>query len=63
MSTVFIILAVICMIGVVASLATGVFGMAQSGPFNRKWGNKLMQARIGFQALAILFFLLALWTA
>ncbi|MGO4122741.1 twin transmembrane helix small protein [Inquilinus sp. YAF38] len=63
MSTVFIILAVICMLGVVASLATGVFGMAQSGPFNRKWGNKLMQARIGFQALAVLFFLLAMWTA
>jgi hypothetical protein len=63
MSIVFLILALICMAGVVASLATGVFGMARSGPFNRKWGNKLMQARIGFQALAILFFMLALWTA
>lgn len=63
MSIVFIILAVLCMAGVVASLATGVIGMAQNGPFNRKWGNKLMQARIGFQAAAIVFFALALWTA
>jgi hypothetical protein len=63
MSIIFIILAVICMAGVLASLATGVVGMAQHGPFNRKWGNRLMQARIGFQALAILFFMLALWTA
>lgn len=58
MKTVFMFLAVICLLAVVAVMLAGVFGMAQGGEFNRKYGNKLMRARVGLQALAILMFFL-----
>ena len=35
-------------------LFTGIFGMMRGGNFNRKYGNKLMQLRIGLQFLAII---------
>ncbi len=35
-------------------LFTGVFGMMRGGDFNRKYGNKLMQLRVGLQFLAII---------
>ena len=34
-------------------LFTGIFGMMRGGNFNRKYGNKLMQLRVGLQFLAI----------
>ena len=34
-------------------LFTGIFGMMRGGAFNRKYGNKLMQLRVGLQFLAI----------
>ena len=34
-------------------LFTGIFGMMRGGGFNRKYGNKLMQLRVGLQFLAI----------
>ncbi len=40
-----------------AVLFAGVFAMARGGEFNRKWGNKLMRARVGTQGLAILLLL------
>lgn len=40
-------------------LILGVIGMATGGEFNKKFGNKLMIARVMFQATAIL--LLALF--
>lgn len=46
------------MVLVVASLLTGVVGMTRGGPFNDKWGNKLMRARVFFQVLAVGFLLL-----
>lgn len=42
-----------------AVLAVGIFAMIKGGEFNEKYGNKLMQARVVFQGLAILFFVLA----
>ncbi|WP_417455922.1 twin transmembrane helix small protein [Kordiimonas sp.] len=36
----------------------GVGGMSKGGDFNKKYGNKLMQARVACQALAILCFVL-----
>ncbi|MCY3672577.1 MAG: twin transmembrane helix small protein [Alphaproteobacteria bacterium] len=35
-------------------LFTGIFGMMRGGSFNRKYGNKLMQLRVGLQFLAII---------
>lgn len=45
-----IYLVVFAVLGV---LAVGVFGMLRGGPFNAKYGNKLMRVRVGLQALAI----------
>lgn len=42
------------MLAVVASLALGLFSFFRGGAFNARYGNKLMQARVGLQALAIL---------
>ena len=35
-------------------LFTGIFGMMRGGNFNRKYGNRLMQLRVGLQFLAII---------
>jgi hypothetical protein len=56
MSTFLLIAAIVCGIGAVASLLTGVIGMS-GREFNNKYGNKLMRARVGFPlaAVALLF--------
>lgn len=48
---------------VVAVLGLGVFAMARGGEFNKKYGNRLMRARIILQGIAIVLLLLiaALW--
>ncbi len=45
---------------VVLVLLVGVFAMARGGEFNRKYGNKLMRARVLLQALALLI-IAAVW--
>ena len=54
--TIFNILLVVAMSATLAVLFTGIIGFLRGGEFNRKYGNKLMQARVGLQfaALAIL---------
>lgn len=39
-------------------LFVGMGTMAKGGDFNKKYGNKFMQARVACQAIAILCFLL-----
>lgn len=52
----------VTLLAVVGVLLVGVVGMARGGEFNRKYGNKLMQARVALQAVAVgLLFLL--WLA
>ena len=46
-------LVVIALIGTVAALLAGVVAMARGGDVNRKWGNRLMRARVAMQALAV----------
>ena len=46
-------LIVVALIAVLAVLAAGIVGMLRGGEFNRKYGNKLMRARVAVQALAI----------
>ena len=43
----------IALVAVLAVLGVGVFAMLRGGDFNRKYGNKLMRARVAAQALAI----------
>ena len=53
----FIVVAIACLV-VVVILATGIAGFAKGGEFNRKYGNKLMRARIAAQFVAVLLILL-----
>ena len=63
MSVVFFILMTIAMLAVLGALVIGVFGMARGGAFNKKYGNRLMRARVFLQALALGFFVLAVLVA
>jgi hypothetical protein len=62
MSVVAPYLVVGALIAVVAVLLAGVFTMARGGAFNKKYGNKLMRARVVLQALAVLAIAVA-WLA
>jgi hypothetical protein len=57
MSTFLLVVAIVCALGAVASLLTGVIGLS-GREFNNKYGNKLMRARVGFQFAAVLFLFL-----
>jgi Hypoxia induced protein conserved region len=63
MSKVFFILMTIAMLAVLGVLLLGVFSMAKGGEFNKKYGNRLMRARVALQAVAIGFFVLAVLAA
>jgi hypothetical protein len=63
MSTAFLILMSLAMAAVLGVLLVGVFGMARGGKFNKKYGNRLMQARVGLQGVALLLFVLAVLSA
>lgn len=62
-SSVFFILAFICAIGVVGVLGVGLFGMARNSDADKKRGNKMMQARVWLQGLAVLFLVLGFLAA
>ncbi len=47
-------LVVVALVATLAVLLAGVVAMAKGGAFNRKWGNKLMRARVAMQALAVM---------
>ena len=52
----FIILTVL--IAVLIVLLIGIISMLKGGEFNKRWGNKLMRARVALQGLAIILILL-----
>ncbi|KMK66088.1 twin transmembrane helix small protein [Puniceibacterium sp. IMCC21224] len=56
----FIVMA-LAMLVVVIILMTGIGGFAKGGEFNRKYGNKLMRARIVAQFVAVILILLFVW--
>lgn len=62
MSTSFVLIAIALLL-TLATLVVGIFSMAKGGEFNKKYGNKLMQARVICQGIAILLFILAFATA
>lgn len=53
---------IIAMLLVLASLVAGLVGMVKGGEFNKKYGNKLMRARVTLQGLALGLFVLAVWS-
>ena len=57
MKTLSILLA-IALGSVMLVLIFGLIAMARGGELNRKYGNKLMRARVALQGLAIVLFLL-----
>ncbi len=48
----------ISMVSVVAVLVVGIVAMLRGGEFNRKYGNKLMRARVILQGITIVLVLL-----
>ncbi len=59
MATLFKILAVVVMVGVVFVLLRGLMNLMRGGSSNTS--NKLMQARVALQAVAIFFVVMALY--
>lgn len=53
----------LAMLAVLGVLVLGLLSMAKGGEFNRKYGNRLMQARVILQGLALLMFVLAYFTS
>jgi len=49
------------MLSVLAILILGVAGFAKGGEFNKKYANKLMQARIAAQFIAVILIVLMVW--
>lgn len=52
------LLIIFVMLLVVIILFTGIIGFVRGGEFNRKYGNKLMRARIIAQAIAVVLILI-----
>lgn len=62
MESFFFIMTLVTMLAVVITLAAGLILMSRGGEKNKKYGNRLMQARVMLQGLAIVFFMLAIAT-
>ena len=56
-------LLMVAMLATLGVLAVGLAGFFHGGEFNRKYGNKLMQARVALQAVAVMLLLIILITA
>ncbi len=63
MSMIFLVLLGAAMLAVLATLFVGLFTMARGGSGTGAKQNRLMQMRVGFQALALVLFVLALITS
>ena len=57
-----VLLAALALISVIAVLILGVVSMLKGGELNKKYGNKLMMARVALQALAVIL-VMTLWVA
>lgn len=63
MNTFTLIMVIFACLSVAAVLFVGLFSMVKGGEFNEKYGNKLMQARVVLQGLALTFLALAYFTS
>ncbi len=53
------VLIVLSMLSVFGVLGLGLFSMVKGGEFNKKYGNKLMQARVILQGVTVALLALA----
>jgi hypothetical protein len=60
MATLGVVLLLALMLATVVVLVTGIVLMARGGEANRKYGNKMMVARVAFQGAALLVVVLLL---
>lgn len=51
----------LALLAVLAALGLGVIGLLRGGEFNRKYGNRLMRARVAAQALAVILLLVTVY--
>jgi hypothetical protein len=63
MSGLLITCMLIAMVATAGALFLGLFSMVKGGEFNKKYSNKLMQARVMLQGAALLFLALAFFTS
>jgi hypothetical protein len=56
----FSLLMILAAAAVLISLVLGLIVMVKGGEVNKKYGNRLMRARVTLQGLALLFFVLAM---
>jgi hypothetical protein len=63
MNIAFVTCAVLAGLSVLAVMVLGIFSMAKGGKFNEKYGNKLMQARVILQGVALLMLALAYFSS
>lgn len=57
---IFAILIILAMLAVLGSLVLGLGVMVKGGETSKKYSNKLMQARVTLQGIALLLFALAI---
>ena len=57
------LLIISALLATIASLVTGIWSMGKGGEFDEKHSNQLMRARVGFQGLALILLLAALYFA
>jgi len=48
----------IVLVSVLIVLLIGIISMIKGGEFNKRWGNKLMRARVALQAFAVVLLIL-----
>lgn len=63
MNTALVICLALAMLAVVGVLVLGVASMIRGGELNKKYGNRLMQARVMLQGLALALFALAYFSS
>ena len=61
--TFFLVLAIIGLIVTLGILFAGIIVMGRGGEVNRKWGNKLMRARVISQFMVVVFLALLAFVA
>ena len=54
---------VVALLLTIAILGTGIWSMAHGGEFDRKHSSQLMFARVGMQAVTLVFLFLAIYLA
>lgn len=52
------IIIAVALAAVMVVLVVGIIAMTRGGEFNAKYGNRMMQMRVGLQALAVVLILL-----